>query len=147
VKRNRKPTQAKVNRRTVFSEKRTTVAECGWYTTPVQHVVKRWRGRVREDLLQGYFMDVAFALRERSHSFNVVERSHWPAVFELGLALDKVLCDRSKPAYWLLTLPINVAVNMELEPWGELSARIVKNGGPHFDPRTLRKTAERLKIT
>jgi len=131
----------------VFSEKRTTVAECGWYTTPVQHVVKRWRGRVREDLLQGYFMDVAFALRERSHSFNVVERSHWPAVFELGLALDKVLCDRSKPAYWLLTLPINVAVNMELEPWGELSARIVKNGGPHFDPRTLRKTAERLKIT
>lgn len=147
MKRNRKPTQAKVNRRTVFSEKRTTVAECGWYTTPVQHVVKRWRGRVREDLLQGYFMDVAFALRERSHSFNVVERSHWPAVFELGLALDKVLCDRSKPAYWLLTLPINVAVNMELEPWGELSARIVKNGGPHFDPRTLRKTAERLKIT
>jgi hypothetical protein len=171
MSRKRKPTQARVNRRVRLSAKRTILAEYGWHATPIQHVVKRWRGRVREDLLQGYFMDVAFALRERSHSFNVVERSHcsgdltlgiqvcgshsfnvvershWPAVFELGLALDKVLCDRSKPAYWLLTLPINVAVNMELEPWGELSARIVKNGGPHFDPRTLRKTAERLKIT
>jgi len=147
VKRNRKPTQAKVNRRTVFSERRTTVAECGWYTAPVQRVVKRWRGRVREDLLQGYFFDVAFALRDRSREFNVAERSHWPAVFEFGLAMDKVLCDRERPAYWLLTLPVNVATNSELEPWGELSARIVKNGGPHFDPRTLRKTAERLKIT
>ena len=147
MKRNRKPTQAKVNRRTVFSEKRTTVAECGWYTTPVQHVVKRWRGRVREDLLQGYFFDVAFALRDRSHEFNVVERSHWPAVFEFGLALDKVLCDRERPAYWLLTLPVNVATNSELEPWGELSARIVRYGGPNFTPDTLRKTAERLKIT
>lgn len=147
MKRKWKPTQAKVNRRTVFSEKRTMLAEYGWYTTPVQHVVKRSRGMVREDLLQEYFMDVALALRDRSQHLAVAACSHWPVVFEFGLAMDKVLCDRERPAYWLLTLPVNVATNSELEPWGELSARIVRNGGPNFTPDTLRKSAERLKIT
>ena len=147
MSRKRKPAQIRVNRRTVFSEKRTILAEYGWYTTPVQHVVKRSRWKVREDLLQKYFMDVAVALRDRSQHLAVAACSHWPVVFELGLALNKVLCERKNPAYWLLTLPVNVAVNRELETWGELSARIVKNGGPDFDTRTLRKTAERLKIT
>lgn len=147
MKRKRKPTQTRVNRRTVFSEKRTILAEYGWYTTPVQHVVKRSRGKVREDLLQKYFMDVAVALRDRSRNVSVAACSHWPVVFELGLALNKVLSDHERPASWLLRLPVNIATNGELEPWGELSQRIVQSGGPEFTQDTLRKTAERMKIT
>ncbi len=147
----RKAATPRVNRREVFSTKRTLLASCGWYAAPVQRVVKRWANRIRGDWLEEYFVRVAMPLTGQHHEVQlhvaIPSPEHWQCVFELGIALAGVLSDTRKPASWLLRFPITVARDGELTPWGELSLQIQRNRGPQFAEYTLRQTAKRLHLT
>lgn len=78
--------------------------------------------------------------------FPYVGRKDWSCIFELGLALDSVLNNKSKPESWLIRFPIWVATDGEQDGWPQLAAHIHQRGGPLFKGNTITQAARRLRM-
>lgn len=129
------------------------LAEFGFFSTPVQKVMKKWLKVISQDILEDYFNLVALpVIRSQMWGSSEIRgqiknRDHWQAVFELGSAIASIMAHKDKPEYWLLTMPqISVASGFEFEGWQKISERISCGGGPRFEPSTLAKTYSRLQM-
>jgi len=126
------------------------LAALGYYSKTVQKVLARWRGKISEETLDGYFSAVATSVilnrnfLELQRTIPPKPQSHWLAVFELGAAVVKVL-DKGRPHAWLLGG--EVVVNGQLQDWEAVRAKIKKNNGPDFSARHLSKVAHELKLS
>jgi hypothetical protein len=120
----------------------------GYYTSEVQKVVKKWRGKISEQKIKSYFVPVARTIKKGQTSLNLtqIHPGDWPAIFELGLAANAIYANKEKLAYWLLTLPIHIAVNGHFPSYAEISTMIFKQGKKHFNPRTIQKQLERMRL-
>ena len=131
------------------------LAQLGYFTPQVQRVVKKWKGRALEAFIKEYYFRAARAAWWKTNAveLKVYTRAHWPLVWELTAAVERVrLLPKTHPAYWLLRMPINVASNdrvrsiTEYAPWGTIAIQIKQSGGPLFDERVLRQSAKRLGL-
>lgn len=124
------------------------LARLGFYASPVQKVVYRWRDRLRAEWLEGYFAEIATAVSCKNHrmELKVAVPSHWLCVAELFAAVTKVFSDKTKPAYWLLTLPICVSTDGDFDKWPAVRQTIIENGGTKFSTEVLSQAAKRLKL-
>jgi hypothetical protein len=144
--RKKKPT---INRRIAVAPKGGIYAYVGLYTRPVQKVVRRWKGKIPGDIIEPCFFAVARIVVAQEQKLQIplyMAPEWWPFVWEIGTALTEVMTDRTKPAYWLLTLNLSCATNWQWEKWPSLVDTIKKCGGPIFTPEALIKEAERMKI-
>lgn len=134
------------------------LAQLGYFTRLVQRVVRRWP-RVPHKFVHEYFFAVAQAAMWNTDEINlrVYTRAHWPLVWELAAACEKVRqIPKTHPAYWLLRMNINVTGNVDFtgkirstirsDFWGEISQEIERRGGDDFSPTTLRQHAKRLGL-
>jgi hypothetical protein len=125
------------------------LAQAGYFTPEVQRVVKKWRGCVLDRFIREYFWAIARAAfwHTKDLELHVYARAHWPLVWELAAAVEKVRAlPKTHPHYWLLRLPIQVATNGEHDLWKEIGWQIKERGGPAFSPVTLRQSAKRLGL-
>jgi hypothetical protein len=124
------------------------IATLGYYTSPVQKIVRAWRGKVSEALIEQYFCEVASPIRfrEQFQTVRIFEQHHWQLVGELTAAIAKVLTDKTKIDYWLLTLPISVATSGKFPIWEDVREQIRINGGGKFEAGTIAKHALRLRL-
>jgi hypothetical protein len=151
----RKP-QKSINRRVSVAPEGGLLAELGFFTRQVQVVVRKWEGKVSRELLEDYFTVVARAVVfETRNNFDVqlhfrfVIREYWPLVFELGLAISKVVNDDENIDRWLLMQPISVAKNGKWDSWDSLAEFIGKRVGQAKSQgfaNTVKARAKRLRI-
>jgi len=132
----------KASRRIDVSPEGGWLARYGFYAGPVQKVVKKWSGKVTAGRIQHYFAKLAEGMiaRRKPWAFDYVGPNDWQCLFELGLALDSVLRDHTKPESWLIRNPIWVATDGAQDDWAELSRRSA------FKPNTLNQAARRLRM-
>jgi hypothetical protein len=133
------------------------LAQLGYFTPHVQRVVRKWKSRERF-IKEEYFFTVAAAALWHSNTLKItaVCRAHWPMIWELAAACDKVRrIPKDHPTHWLLRMNINVQSNVRMgkirpetraDCWGEISEEIKLRGGPDFDVVTLRQHAKRLGL-
>ena len=146
-----------ISRRVDVAPEGGHLAKLGFYTKQVQFVVRRWDGKVRQDLLEDYFRGVAMPLVSGGSMFDVtlhfrvVIREHWPLVFELGHAISQVVTDSKNIDKWLLTEPWSVATNGEWDSWDSIAEFIGKRIGHSGSDATrfsnkVKQRAKRLKL-
>lgn len=123
-------------------------AKLGYYTDAVQKVVKRWQKTIPDNYLRSYFLAVgnAVVFRETSLNLPFVPVSYWPAIWELGAAVSKVIGDQTKPASWILRHPGGM-INGKQDSWGSVRDQIIKQGGPQFSCARLAQAWKRMKLT
>jgi hypothetical protein len=125
------------------------LAQAGYWTPQVQRVVKAWQGRMSEKFIREYFLPIATTAMWNTNdlSLHVHARAHWPLVWKLTAAVEKVRnLPKSHPHHWLLRLPIHVATNGEHDLWKEIGWQIKQRGGSSFSPEVLRQAAKRLRL-
>jgi hypothetical protein len=120
----------------------------GYYTRPVQKVVSKWRAEIGEPILKRYFVTVARAVKKNKTSLQLTEifPNHWAAIFELGLAAKAIYGDKAKLPYWLLTLPIHIAVDGHFPSYKEIADMILKFGGKPFSPGAIEKQLKAMRL-
>lgn len=144
------PARQKPSRRIDVSPEGGWIARYGFYSRPVQAVVRKWSSNVSRGRIEHYFATIAETMLHRHKpmalAFGYVGPNDWGCVFELGQALDDVLQDKSKAESWLIRIPIQVATNGAQAEWHELAALIRGKGGPQFKANTITQTARRLRM-
>ena len=139
-----KPERWKLTRRMDVSPEGGWLARYGFYSRPVQAVVRKWGGKVSASRLQHYFATIAETMIRRPKpmalTFGYVGPNDWPCIFQLGIALDEVLADKTKPDSWLIRNPIWVATHGSQEDWADMAAR------SGFKANTLNQAARRLRM-
>jgi len=144
-----------VNRRVDIAPEGGLLAMCGFYTRQVQAVVRRWEGKVTPGVLEDNLPTVFRTVKDGRLYNPVIEfhgiicRTDWKAIFELGIAIAKVIHDDSNIDKWLLTQPISVASCGGWESWDSIAEFI----GKRVDqPRsvgftnTVKQRAKRLRL-
>lgn len=126
------------------------LAQLGFYSPQVQAVVRKWSARVPEVFLKEYFFAVASAASwlRTTLKITVASRAHWPLIWELGTACERLRnVSKLKPVYWLMRTNLSIITNGKQDDyWCEISAQIIKRGGPNFSTVTLRQAAKRLHL-
>ena len=146
----KRKTQKAFNRRIDVAPEGGVLARLGFYTSPVQKVVRKWQGKVDAETLENYFKRVAMpvVLNNTSLKIEFVRPHHWQLIWELGAAITKVMGDDMNLDKWLLRLPISVARDHEWESWDEIAVKIgglAKRKEPSLSG-TLKTRAKRLKL-
>lgn len=124
-------------------------ATLGFYAEPVQYVLKKWAGKnLRPEWIEDIFIRVAMPVRFRESEMKVTIPYHqlWKFVADLMMAVTELYTDRSKPAYWLLSLPNSVATNGKYPSFEDIRDEVIKNSGPAFTTGQLRTAYSRLKL-
>jgi hypothetical protein len=125
-----------------------TVAQLGFYSSPVQKVVKRWLPFFRVETVEDFFRPIALTiLHNRACNMAIKNSLELALVNELITAFTKVCNKRDKPDYWLLKLPLSVQTNWKFDGWKDVSRQIERSGGPDFLPATLAQQAKSLRLT
>jgi len=127
------------------------LAAYGYFTPQVQRVIKRWRGRIPQWLIDHYFSRVSAAAlwRERKLDLQVDPGgTHWPFIWELAAAVEMVRSiPNTHPTHWLLRLSsVHRLKNGAPDLWKEIGWEIKQKGGPGFSAFTLRQAAKRLHL-
>jgi hypothetical protein len=116
-----------VNRRVDVAPEGGLLAMCGFYTRQVQAVVRKWEGKVTPGVLEDNSPTIARTVMDGRLFNPVIEfrgiicRRDWTPIFELGIAIAKVIYDDSSIDKWLLTKPISVACNRNWESWDSIA--------------------------
>jgi hypothetical protein len=154
-----------INKRALGDGYTAVLARAGYYSAPVQKLVRKWTAKgMPERLIEDYFPSLAATLSRSSMEINLAlpnrggfRRAFW----ELLIALEELHSNTGSPAYWLLSLPeisvrrtpIDVAhdatktgINRDLPSWNEIREVIKKRGGPCFTNAALRQSATRLRL-
>ncbi len=134
------------------------LAGLGYWATPVQKVVKRWRSKIGErvfdSVIQSYMIAGVHSVVSFNSQINVEAiYTHKRFVLELLLALDDVWNDKNSMDGWILNLGYSgdssdyendIPVPRSYKRIQEL---INQKGGPHFEEKAISKRAERLHLT
>jgi hypothetical protein len=143
-------TQKTFNRRIDVAPEGGVLAKLGFYTSPVQKVVRKWRGKIDAETLENYFRRVAMSVIHDKTSLEIgfVWPHHWPVIWELGTAVTKVMQDDKSLDKWLLKLPLSVATNGKWDSWNEIAVQIgrLTNRKEASLSATLKTRAKRLKL-
>lgn len=144
-----------VNRRVDVDPEGGLLAMCGFYTRQVQAVVRKWEGKVTPGVLEDNLPTLFRTVKDGRFYKPVIEfhgiicRTDWTAIFELGIAIAKVMHDETSIDKWLLTLPLSVASNSGWESWDSIAEFIGKRVG---QPRsagftnTVKQRYKRLRL-
>jgi len=136
------------NERIALFPKGGHLATLGYYSTPVQKIVTKWRGQIAEDVLKHYFGIVAMPLHYPGihlHANNEKPRYHWRAIYELGTAIGSLLDNPHSPEAWLLNQP-QLVIGKPSTSWNETIQNIVKQGGRRFTENQLKQAAKKMKL-
>ena len=138
------------NRRVDVAPEGGVLAKLGFYTAPVQKVVRKWRGKIDAESLENHFRRIAMTvvLDKTSLEIKFIWPHHWQLIWELGEAISKVMRDAKSLDKWLLKLPISVATNGKWDSWDEIALKIGKltNRNEASLSATLKTRAKRLKL-
>jgi hypothetical protein len=121
----------------------------GYWLPAVQSVFRKWSPSLGESVALDCFLKASRAVLHRGDVLKLLPRARWQVTLEFAAALASVVCDRTRPEAWLLSMPGIHAADAErgYEGWQEISERIRGNGGPIFPEKLLAATAKRMKIT
>ena len=136
------------NERIALFPKGGHLAILGFYSTPVQKTVAKWRGKIDEDVLKHYFGIVAMPLHYPGihlHANNEKPRYHWRAIYELGTAIGSLLDNPNSPEAWLLNQP-HLVIGKPSTSWNETIENIVKQGGRRFTENQLKQAAKKMQL-
>jgi hypothetical protein len=102
------------------------LANLGFYTSPVQKVVRKRHGEIDAETIENYFRRVAMPVIHDKTSLEIgfVWPHHWPVIWELGIAITKVMQNDKSLDKWLLKLPLSVATNGNGFHWMKLLCRL-----------------------
>jgi hypothetical protein len=134
------------------------LAGLGYWATPVQKVVKRWRKklgeRVFESVIESYMISGVYSMTSFDAHINVdAFGTHKRFVLELLLALDDVWNDKGSLDGWILKLGYSgdsrdyendVPIPRSYKRIQEL---IFQQSGLIFEEKAISKRAERLHLT
>ena len=145
-----------VNRRVDVAPEGGLLAMRGFYTRQVQAVVRKWEGKVTPGVLEDNFPTIARTVMDGRLFNPVIEfrgiicRRDWRPIFELGIAIAKVIYDDSSIDKWLLTQPISVASgNRGWPSWDSIAEFIGKRVGQSRSvgfTNTVKQHAKRLRL-
>jgi hypothetical protein len=144
-----------VNRRVDVAPEGGLLAMCGFYTRQVQAVVRRWEGKVTPGVLEDNLPTLFRTVRDGRLYKPVIEfhgiicRTDWKAIFELGIAIAKVIHDDSNIDKWLLTSGYSVASNGGWPSWDSIAEDIGKRVGQSRSvgfTNTVKQRYKRLKL-
>lgn len=132
-----KPRPAKsVNRRVDVAPEGGLLAMYGFYTRQVQAVVRKWEGKITPGILEDNFPVIARAVMDGHRVNPVIElrgiicRRDWIPIFELGIAISKVVADERNIDKWLLVMSSrSVATNGQWDSWDSIAEFIGKRVG------------------
>ena len=134
------------------SNTENTLALCGYWSSPVQKVARKWIPKIGEHFCQHYLLDCFFSVRTGTREISVplATPGHKRYVLEVMLAIDRVLNDRQKPDAWLLER-FNSGRYEGGKPclptYEQLSKTIKPYCGITFSPVALAQCAHRLHLT
>ena len=127
----------------------------GFYTRQVQAVVRKWAGKVTPGVLEDNFPTIASTVMDgrfynpKIEFHGIICRRDWPAIFELGIAIAKVVHDETSIDKWLLTMPTSVATNGKWDSWDSIAECIGKRVGQSHSvgfTNTVKQRAKRLRL-
>ena len=136
---------------------RNPLASCGYWSTPVQHVVREWSKKIGEDICERYIVSCWFAFAYPAMYGRCCDISqvriecaeHEQYVFDLLSAYRELFHAKDKPAIWLLKWANsggydgNVPVPYSYE---QLRHFIKMQSGPNFTESDLAQTNKRLRL-
>lgn len=135
---------------------RSELAVWGYWSTPVQKVVRRWQHKIGEHWCQYYLPQCARSIFYPSTGISVTGGliglpAHSAYVLDLLLALNVLWNDKQKPARWLLELGNNGEGDLSDGPkphsYARLRLLIGQRSGVYFDERALAQCAKRLHLS
>jgi len=126
------------------------LARCGYWSTPAQKIVKRWRKIIGEQWCRHYMAQCAAAVFTiGSFEIEPYSQGHKSYIFEMLLVLHKFWNDRQKPGPWLLEMG-DIGSGMGFPPrprnFDQIQQRIKAQCGIWFDTRALAQAAKRLRL-
>jgi hypothetical protein len=129
------------------------LALLGYWSSPVQKVVRKWRNAIGEDWCQHYMPQCAYSVLLTTQRIDVllVAEGHFDYVLGILAALHRLTLDNENPDKWLLELA-GIGEG-EWTPqcygrsFGRLQKIIINRGGPKFSENCLAARAKRLHLT
>jgi hypothetical protein len=138
---------------------RNYLAMCGYWSTPVQHVIKNWRGRIGEDVCKKYIVSCWFAFAHPElyrkccdiSQVTIENVEHEQYVFDLLSAYRELFRSNDKPAIWLLRWAgrgdgYDENGNPVPYSYKELRQFIREFSGPDFSESVFAQTTKRLRL-
>lgn len=128
------------------------LAQMGYWASPVQRVVKKWRDEIGESWCKYYFPQCSGSIFEGCNiQVECVNEEHKGFIVDVLSACYAVFRDTSKPDRWLLEFASGGEdFDENGKPLPRTFARIIEliaaSGGPRFTVNAITKAEKRLKL-
>lgn len=130
------------------------LAQCGYWSTPVQNVVGKWRRKIGEHWCQHYVVECCYSvLYGDAIKVNLAMHGHKGFVIELLGAFHRLDAERDKPSIWVLELCNSGSAEYDFafskrRPHSieELRKEIKQRSGKYFSKESLTQCIRRLRL-